>query len=695
MSTAVEKYLMVFEERGLPAWDALPPLSTLSPLERGELLHLLWSGNDAEVTPGQQSFANFLLNMGRQADGASILLDGRSAERVLDLLANQFHALPPDWKQNNVLTPLGGRVARLQSRTIRVLSALLEPLSEAARLSLQRLLPIFAHGHYALHFIVAARLADRDDIAREMMDEWNGARRGQIAIEEAELLWTLPAHDFSRAAVVLGFQLLGRPLEDSDEEQAFNLDAWPPYLRFIDHAILLAAERVNAIHRGQVPFAADKGFTVAEGQTLRRVVTMGLRLRSPLVEEGLETIWRGAALAPDEKVKAMPSQSVAIGLGHAVVAAPTAKSVASLAGLARDVRHAGVKKKLVRMLKAAKSALAQQPDFIFQLDPAEPVPKSLRGAVTASVENLFAATDFIQPEIWLERFSRQKELADIACSTIWELPDGQTAMPTIRRGLVSWMGFDGAAVSCDGLPLRLWHPVSADQTTRDHWRRFLEERQITQPFAQAFREHYHFPESDLSSRTSKVFAGHETQMNVLGSVASGSGWKADGYASLSIRLGGMVFEFEPGGRTYPGSYDIGPSGTISIRTPGLVFSDVPERVASELLRRIDLLVSVGSASRSENNRLAGYPGYSPGERTIAIRRERLERLFPKAQFEGRHLVGPENMRIHLATARVTRNGDPVDITPNPAIVWLPYRDDVMLKIIQLATQIFGAEAQDL
>src|SRR4029079_13122448 len=67
----------------------------------------------------------------------------------------------------------------------------------------------------------------------------------------------------------------------------------------------------------------------------------------------------------------------------------------------------------------------------------------------------------------------------------------------------------GEPVDARGAQVRLWHPVGAEPAEVLAWRRFLEEREILQPFKQAHREVYLLTDAERTTGVySNRFAGH-------------------------------------------------------------------------------------------------------------------------------------------------------------------------------------------
>src|SRR4029077_16057485 len=73
---------------------------------------------------------------------------------------------------------------------------------------------------------------------------------------------------------------------------------------------------------------------------------------------------------------------------------------------------------------------------------------------------------------------------------------------------------------------RLWHPVSSDVQTIFHWRCWLEDHGIRQPFKQAHREVYLITDAERRTSTfSNRFAAHIVRQQQFAALAGQRGWE--------------------------------------------------------------------------------------------------------------------------------------------------------------------------
>jgi hypothetical protein len=139
------------------------------------------------------------------------------------------------------------------------------------------------------------------------------------------------------------------------------------------------------------------------------------------------------------------------------------------------------------------------------------------------------------------------------------------------------------------------------------------------------------------------------------------------------------------------------------------WGSAPVLLVSEALREVDLLVSVGTYALAEDasldtatrQRHLASLHLSPATASMRIRRRTLERIFanhPQADqvsFDERHVrIG--DFAVHLSTARVTQQGDPVEITLPPQrtaipLPWLPYDETLLERVAHTVAALLAQE----
>jgi hypothetical protein len=255
----------------------------------------------------------------------------------------------------------------------------------------------------------------------------------------------------------------------------------------------------------------------------------------------------------------------------------------------------------------------------------------------------------------------------------------------------------------------LWHPVDATAAERGARRERVTALRIKQPFKQIFREHYALPAEDSAQTATAIFAGHAVSVMPFVGLCRREGWEL-GYQCITRAFGPWTAELDLADNIYPGCGGGTTTGKLRLRASGgsrmaspVRLGDLPAITLSEILRTVDLLVSVSSfalegdiAEPYRENRLMHLADKPLGE-TAEMRKQALERALRGLdgmeclQFDTRHLrLGP--YAIHLATGRVTLDGDPVTIDPPQrsnivAVPWLPYDETLLETICYTAIEI--------
>jgi hypothetical protein len=263
--------------------------------------------------------------------------------------------------------------------------------------------------------------------------------------------------------------------------------------------------------------------------------------------------------------------------------------------------------------------------------------------------------------------------------------------------------------------VRLWHPARVSAADRSFWRDIVVARHLDQPFRQAFRECYVL--DDLDSTATEVFAGHVVAIRPLLGLAVRQGWRSDNVQGVLHReLGPWRVALVVHGPLFPGANGFGDIGAVHLeRRDGggwrpARFGQASPVVVSEALRGVDLLVSVAAFGVQNDPEQRRDPrrwealarlAEQPLSETARMRRVALRHVLAEdiaagtVSFGERHAhVGPYS--VHLATARVTRDGEPVPVDlphspPAVALPWLPY-DEQLLERIARTIVTLAAEA---
>lgn len=501
----------------------------------------------------------------------------------------------------------------------------------------------------------------------------------------------------------------------------------PAYVQLAHDLLRAAVVRIEDIYAGRIAYVADGAFTVDDSPSIARAAQVAALHDEPWLGELIETLLPKACVAPTSAAT-VPSQSVAIALGHAIERYPTPESVRALRTALAEVRHAGLKKKLSRHLKPAQQGLASRPEVALRLLMDTTADKAVQQTLKVCLEAGFVRGLELSWPDWRNKFARTPNGRLFATALIWTAttPGGSPA-----AFMLDAKGAEGAPIRHDGTKveideassIRLWHPLLASEKDRDEWRDFLTSRRIRQPIRQAFREFYVADHTERSRTATRMFAGYALALRPLLGLVRREGWKIDRDEGLVRRFGELRAALGFDTELYPGA---APSvETVEIRLQAIEgrgwkacrLQDVEPVVLSEVCRAVDLLVSVASVAVNEpgeappeapRGTCIPVPRFVPMDAATLARWKRIEHLaelnrkemmlmrqavlrraFEQPIAEGRVRIGDRHaevgeFRVHLATARSTRAGEPVDLDLGPdrknlrAIPWLPY-DEVLLE----------------
>jgi hypothetical protein len=485
-----------------------------------------------------------------------------------------------------------------------------------------------------------------------------------------------------------------------------------------------AARRLDDVHRGAVPYAADRAFSVEEAEVVSRAARAALLRDEPWLRPLVGELLERCCVAPTA-ARTAPSQSLAIALGHSIERAPTPEGLEALHGALAAVRHAGVRAKLARNVKPAERALARRPEVALRV-----VGRLRPGKGAVELLARFLEAGFCQelelelPE-WRDALAASPAGAPVAGALVWVARRGGTRLgsflPVRRDGRLVLEDARGEAVTPpDDARIALWHPVLAGDDEREWWRALVARRRLRQPLRQVYREFYRPGPGEEDGDTTVAFAGHVVAIRPLVGLARREGWRPDGHGVLLRRFGPVEVAFQVEGPLYPGAEGYAEVERVRFAVRAgrgwrrARIGELPLVVFSEACRAVDLLVSTSAFALSGEGppapapepgravavprcpadpRLARLAGLGLGE-MAATRREALRHAFADevasgaVGFEGRHVrVGP--YAVHLSTARVTRDGAAVALefpagrSNLEAVPWLPH-DEVLLERIARA-----------
>jgi len=370
--------------------------------------------------------------------------------------------------------------------------------------------------------------------------------------------------------------------------------------------------------------------------------------------------------------------------------------------------------------------------------PVKSVPKAVKEEHGAELRALRAESKEIKKALAAERVRVEGLLAE---ERTWPLEEwralylehpltgayGRRLIWTFANG--SAFPLDGAFVRADGSEfepegdVRIWHPIDERPQSVGTWRRFLVDRQLVQPFKQAFREVYLVAPAELDTRTySNRFAAHILRYRQAYALIKARGWSVVALGPYDNDGGRQWRDFESHGLRVEfwmehAAEDWGEQDTIAniAATDQVRFAplgggdplpvaDVPRVVFSEAMRDVDLFVGVASIAadpewvdRGEGHRDYWY-AHSFGElsATAETRREVLREIVPQLKIAARLELGDRYLavrgdlrtyRIHLGSANVLMepNDEYLCIVPargkSAGNVHLPFEDDDRLSMI--------------
>lgn len=570
-------------------------VAKLTASERGTLLPLVWLHEAHETGRNDIRHLAFLIDDHRQRVSIS---PAAFAEGIGSL--QKKHNRPADPLPQNVGFTAGqARDMRIGYCLWRLVAGVEAMPPETAMGGLRALLPLLSHGPFGnrARMVVAARLAALPEAEQLAVDKLLARVEGELETREWEVLLKLPPLALRDWVVIE--ENTSSDIEPIDRHAARMrfLDTLPGYPEFARSVVAFAGERLSAITGKQTAYRPDGAFPLGDCVVIERAVLWGLARNERWCLDALGPLWTMAVQAPDPKAKTMPSQSLATRFANATVTEPRPEALRALEAAKAACRHTGVAKKLDRARRAARSALASFPERLLALDPALPVAKDMLKPFAIAVEALLTRTEPMSAADWLLRLGPgRKEGWALAKDLIWEVtPDnGDTPFTALPGRAGDWRDINGQSrPSSEGGMIRLWHPAETPAGLARAWLSFLERDAISQPFLQAGREIYLVPEAERDSCRSAFFSGRMVAATPLVGLARVSGWRSGYDTELHLTLGGTRFVFETGVRVFPGAGGEGETGAFFLNGPQTRFAQVPTRVLSEALRKVDLLVAVG------------------------------------------------------------------------------------------------------
>jgi Domain of unknown function (DUF4132) len=215
---------------------------------------------------------------------------------------------------------------------------------------------------------------------------------------------------------------------------------------------------------------------------------------------------------------------------------------------------------------------------------------------------------------WRARYLDEALVAGMTRRLIWSFKLGDrwlTGLPEAKQ-----IGDErGQRVDLDGsdVHVRLWHPMQSEASHVLAWRQRLASLEITQPFKQAHREIYVLTDAERETSTySNRFAGHIVQQHLFRALCQARGWSAPAFGvwdpgnsrpmkrvpAQELRAEFWVEPIEEESSTDQGfKFLYLSTDQVRFATSAgepLVLEQVPAVLFSELMRDVDLFVSVAN-----------------------------------------------------------------------------------------------------
>ncbi|WP_411751252.1 DUF4132 domain-containing protein [Serratia sp. (in: enterobacteria)] len=444
-----------------------------------------------------------------------------------------------------------------------------------------------------------------------------------------------------------------------EEDPARQLSEDPTYCSFAFQALNQAIAHLEAIHNQPATYRADGAFSVDEAHVIARAARVAAWRDESWFAAAFPRLLALVCSAPGE-AKTVPSQSLAIALGHAIEGIPTPESVLALQHWVEKVRHAGVQKKLKRNLKPAQLALAMRGEYAFRNLSATKNKKQRETLLRVLESGIYCDTHYAW-QTWQQAVTQFAWVNEISCQLIWQVESAagvyHSMMPTPEGQWIDCWG--NACAVPDPSRIRLWHLLQVSPAEHDAWQGSMVRLGIEQPFKQAFREIY-------SVAAMQDFSGYILDLQKLVGLARAEGWKVN-YDAIERWFGGHLFVFSLHTTLFHGVQGQGRSGElvgyrqIKGRRERIAEEQIPAVVLSEALRAVDLLVSMSALARGENDDETGFTSMKEAldERKACVEQYFADELASQRLQLCGHYAQVGDKQVHLTTGRVTCHGKPV------------------------------------
>jgi hypothetical protein len=352
--------------------------------------------------------------------------------------------------------------------------------------------------------------------------------------------------------------------------------------------------------------------------------------------------------------------------------------------------------------------------------------RDVLGAERRRVEGLLATSRSWELADWRRYYLDHPVTGRLARRLIWSIVDSGgatvTGLPT-ATGLLRTLKGEGPLPATG--TVALWHPATSTTDEVSAWRSWLLDRQVRQPFKQAFREVYLLTPAELGTGTySNRFAAHVLHYRQAYVLFKERAWVAnflgpydggyEGRARHEFLDAGLTAVFEHFAADAEADQDrfelcstdrVWFFETADRAKAAVPLELVPPLVFSEAMRDVDLFVGVTSIALDPNWADRGTDPYydywlqasfGPLSATAEVRRDVLARLLPRTRIADRVELGDRYLRVrgnrgtyrvHLGSANVLIEPDDRYLCVVPASsarakrVMLPFDGDGVLSVI--------------
>lgn len=317
---------------------------------------------------------------------------------------------------------------------------------------------------------------------------------------------------------------------------------------------------------------------------------------------------------------------------------------------------------------------------------------------------------------WRNKYLNHFLMGFMCRRLIWRVTEGETISDVIfASGKLVDVAGSAKEFGAQAL-VELWHPSKATPEQVLAWREYLTSQQITQPFKQAHREVYLLTDAERATETHSLrFANHILNQSQFHALASQRGWAQrrggmwdggnENSATKKLPSLGLSVCFTANGVeqhdiSLTGIYNCVATGEVSFSGEGVVrLADIDPLVFSEIMRDVDLFVSVCSISNDPNWAIRTdeyWQEFSFGElnEMAKTRKSVLQSLLPKlaiadrVSIDGNYVIVQgvlTTYKIHIGSANILMAPNHsylcIVADKNDPQILLPFDGDILLSMI--------------